>query len=87
MKVEDTLLVLLQINYIVSDKFYILQVILKIMKSSYLTIDDSPSENLKEKIQFLLDKNVPAILFCQGSNLEKNKEAVAFAIKKGFIIG
>jgi len=56
-------------------------------KRVYLTIDDSPSENTMEKIDFLFDKKIPAFLFCIGKMLEKNPEPIIHAIKRGFIIG
>ncbi|MFH1522047.1 MAG: polysaccharide deacetylase family protein [archaeon] len=58
------------------------------MKQAYLTIDDAPSVNLKEKIDFLLKKKIPAILFCEGRHIINNgKDDVIYAVKKGFVIG
>lgn len=57
------------------------------VKIAYLTIDDSPSENMKEKVEFLMSKKIPAIWFCRGDFLEKRPEPVIFAIKNGFVIG
>jgi len=56
-------------------------------KIAYLTIDDSPSKYLKEKVNFLYEKNIPAIFFSRGDLLEKYSEDALYAIKKGFIIG
>jgi len=57
------------------------------MKTAYLTIDDAPSKDFRKKIDFLLSKNIPAIIFCQGNDLQNNQEEIIYAIKKGFIIG
>ncbi len=56
-------------------------------KSLYLTIDDGPSKHMKEKVDYLISKNIPAIWFCLGTLIEKNPDPVVYAIKKGFIIG
>lgn len=56
-------------------------------KLVYLTIDDSPSKNMMEKADYLLKKRIPAIFFCIGHLMEKNPDAILYAIKKGFIIG
>ena len=41
------------------------------MSKAYLTIDDAPSENFEEKVEFLEGKNIPAIFFCEGRYIEK----------------
>ena len=56
-------------------------------KTVYLTIDDSPSKNMSEKIDYLLKRNIPAIFFSIGHLMEKDPDAIVYAIKKGFIIG
>ena len=56
-------------------------------KIAYLTIDDAPTEDMKEKIDFLDSKGIKAIWFCVGKNLEKFPEQAIYAIKKGHIIG
>jgi len=58
-----------------------------VKKVAYLTIDDGPSKDFKEKVDFLLSKNIPAIFFCRGDFSEQRPDAVIYAIKKGFIIG
>ncbi len=57
------------------------------IKKAYLTIDDSPSAHMEQKIAFLFNKGIPAIFFCEGRKIEKRPEAVINAIQKGFIIG
>lgn len=56
-------------------------------KIAYLTIDDGPTEDMKEKIDFLDSKEIKAIWFCQGDKLEKFSKQATYAIKKGHIIG
>ena len=55
-------------------------------KIAYLTIDDSPSKDFRKKVDFLLKKEIPAILFCRGDLLEQREEDVIYSIKKGFVI-
>jgi peptidoglycan/xylan/chitin deacetylase (PgdA/CDA1 family) len=56
-------------------------------KIAYLTIDDGPTEDMKEKIDFLDSKGIKAIWFCLGKELEKFPQQAIYAIKKGHIIG
>jgi len=56
-------------------------------KICYLTIDDAPSEDFKNKIDFLVEQKVPAIFFCEGKKLEEKPQDIIYAIKKGFVIG
>jgi len=56
-------------------------------KRIYLTIDDSPSSNFKEKVDFLHERKIQAIFFCLGKLLKENEENVIYAIKRGFIMG
>lgn len=53
----------------------------------YLTIDDGPSIDTKNKVDYLVSQNIPAIFFCTGERMEKYPDAVIYAIQKGFIIG
>lgn len=56
-------------------------------KLVYLTIDDGPSDNLKKKVDYLSDRNIPAVFFFIGVHLKEHPEDAIYAIKKGFIIG
>ena len=56
-------------------------------KIAYLTIDDGPTEDIKEKIDFLDSKGIKAIWFCLGKELEKFPQQAIYAINKGHIIG
>lgn len=56
-------------------------------KIAYLTIDDSPSKDMKSKVDYLLAKSIPAIWFCRGEFMEQHLPHVTYAIENGFIIG
>jgi peptidoglycan/xylan/chitin deacetylase (PgdA/CDA1 family) len=57
------------------------------VKKAYLTIDDSPSIHMRQKIDFLLQKGIPAIFFSEGLKIEQRPEPIIYAIQNGFIIG
>jgi peptidoglycan-N-acetylglucosamine deacetylase len=57
------------------------------IQNIYLTIDDAPSSHTITKIHTLLYHHIPALFFCRGEFILKNKESVIDAIKKGFLIG
>jgi len=57
------------------------------MPKAYLTIDDSPSKNTRELVDFLAARNIPAILFVRGALMEQNPAAIEYAIHNGIIIG
>ncbi len=52
----------------------------------YLTIDDSPSPYTDAMIDYLINKNIPALLFVRGHLLADNPEPIIRAIKHGFVI-
>lgn len=56
-------------------------------KLAYLTIDDAPTGFFSEKMEYLLSKNIPAIFYCLGENLDRNFNMAVTALKKGFILG
>lgn len=56
-------------------------------KFAYFTIDDSPSILMKDFVDLLLKKNIPALFFCQGNHMEQFPQHVIYAIQKGFMIG
>jgi peptidoglycan/xylan/chitin deacetylase (PgdA/CDA1 family) len=56
-------------------------------KIAYLTIDDAPSEDFRNKVDYLASKRISAVFFCIGKLLDKRREDVIYAIKRGFIIG
>ncbi len=53
----------------------------------YLTIDDAPSPDFREKVDFLAANDVPAIVFCRGDYLEERPASVIHAIREGLAIG
>jgi peptidoglycan-N-acetylglucosamine deacetylase len=57
------------------------------IKKVYLTIDDGPSREFREKVDFLYSRDIPAVFFCLGENLVRYEVDVVHAIRKGFIIG
>lgn len=58
------------------------------MKAAYLTIDDSPSAHTDDLTDFLVERGVPALLFCRGDMMEKNGlNALVRAIDKGIVLG
>ncbi len=57
------------------------------MKKVFLTIDDSPSPMMGEKIDILLEYNIPAIFFSIGEHMEAFPGAMLDALKNGFVIG
>lgn len=56
-------------------------------KQVYLTIDDGPSLDFIAKVDFLHQRHIPAVFFCIGENMEARRNDVAYAIRKGFLIG
>lgn len=59
------------------------------MRKAYLTIDDSPSKHTDELVDFLVARNIPAILYVRGEFLEDERMflKIVRAIKKGMLIG
>ncbi len=57
------------------------------MKEIYLTVDDCPTADFRNKVDFLSAKGIPAILFCVGCQMEEQPDDIIYAIKKGFVIG
>ena len=56
-------------------------------KIAYLTIDDAPSKDMRLKVDFLAQNNIPAIFFCIGEFMERRPDVIIDTIQKGFIIG
>lgn len=53
----------------------------------YLTIDDSPSRRTDELVAFLKARDIPALLFVRGDNMENHGEAIIRAIQNDMVIG
>lgn len=56
-------------------------------KRVYLTIDDSPTKDFPDKVDFLFKRNIPTVFFCVGEQLLDYRNDAVEAIRKGFIIG
>jgi peptidoglycan/xylan/chitin deacetylase (PgdA/CDA1 family) len=53
----------------------------------YLTIDDAPSERLPAKLDALTDRDIPAVLFCEGRRLATSPTHALAAIDRGVHLG
>lgn len=58
-----------------------------ILKSIYLTIDDSPSIHTNKKIDFLTKHHIPAIFYARGEHIKKHPQQLINVIKSGFVVG
>lgn len=56
-------------------------------KAAYLTVDDAPSVDMRQKIDFLAQKQIPVVWFCIGDFIAQRSTAVVYAIQKGGVIG
>lgn len=56
-------------------------------KTVYVTIDDTPSPDLQPKLDPLREREIPAVLFSVGTNLDARPELALYAMQHGFIIG
>src|SRR3990172_9835105 len=56
-------------------------------KTAYLTIDDAPSPDFLNKLDFLDAKGITAVWFCQGNYMEQRPHMTIEAIRRGHIIG
>lgn len=64
---------------------------------SYMTIDDSPTRHTDDLTDYLVKKEIPAVLFCIGTaytdlhlqceGMEQMPDPIQRAIEKGFLIG
>lgn len=57
------------------------------IKKAYLTIDDAPSKDFRNKVDFLLENQIPALFFCNGEQMAKYENDLIYAIHHGYIIG
>ena len=56
------------------------------MPKAYLTIDDGPSDKFESLVDFLSERQIPAVFFNRGDAMEANPDAVRYGIKKGYIM-
>ena len=57
------------------------------MNTALLTIDDIASQNTPAIVDYLLEKDIRAILFATGKNVERYYEEALYAVKSGMIVG
>ncbi len=57
------------------------------MSTAYLTIDDGPTKNTKQLLDFLLGKNIIPIMFFWGDRIKEARENGIYAIQHGAYIG
>lgn len=57
------------------------------MNTALLTIDDIASKNTPAIVDYLKEKNIKAILFATGENVERYYEQAVYAVKSGMIVG
>ncbi len=57
------------------------------MSTAYLTIDDGPTKNTKQILDYLLEKNIIPVMFFWGERVEEARENAIYAIQKGAYIG
>lgn len=57
------------------------------MNTALLTIDDFSSRNTPAMVDYLCKKNIKAIFFATGQNVEKFYDEALYAIKKRMIVG
>lgn len=55
-------------------------------KIIYLTCDDGPESDFRDKIDFLDSKGIKGIWFCLGEKIKENMDGVVYAIERGHII-
>ncbi len=56
-------------------------------KTAYLTIDDAPSDDFGEKIDYLAEQGIPAVIFCRGESVKSRPDLSVYAVQRGFILG
>ena len=59
----------------------------RIHEGVLLTVDDGPSERAGNLIDYLSQRQIGAIFFCQGDRLIERKELGIRAVNEGYIIG
>jgi peptidoglycan/xylan/chitin deacetylase (PgdA/CDA1 family) len=57
------------------------------LKVTYLTIDDGPSEHTEEYLTYLRTNSIPAIMFFIGEHIKRFPDIAVSAIRNGIIIG
>ncbi len=57
------------------------------MITAILTIDDVASKNTPAIVDYLVSKNITALMFAHGQKVEENWDEAIYALKHGMIIG
>lgn len=57
------------------------------MNTALLTIDDFSTKNTPAIVDYLKEKNIKAIFFATGENVERFYEEAIYAVKNGMIVG
>ena len=57
------------------------------MSTAYLTIDDGPTKNTNEIVDYLLAKNIIPVMFFWGERVKEARENAIYAIQNGAYIG
>lgn len=57
------------------------------MNTALLTIDDVPSRNTPAIVDYLKVKDIKAVLFATGVNIERHYDEALYAVKNGMIVG
>lgn len=57
------------------------------MNKALLTIDDIPSENTPQIMDYLVEKGIQVICFAWGERIEQFPEAAEYVLQKGMIVG
>ncbi len=57
------------------------------MIKAVLTIDDIASSNTPALVDYLVEKEIPVLMFAVGEHIEKYPENVAYALQHGMVVG
>ena len=57
------------------------------MIEAVLTVDDIPSGNTEEIVQYLNENGITAVMFAVGNKLEKNPDPAIYALRHRMIVG
>lgn len=57
------------------------------MAVAFLTVDDGPSVLFEEKLDFLSERDVPAVFFCVGREIAGREDQLLRALSLGFELG
>lgn len=57
------------------------------MIKAVLTIDDIASDNTSALVDYLVEKEIPVLMFAVGEHIEKYPENVVYALQHGMVVG